>query len=212
MDLSKIDNDFTNEEAERVNVYVQNGCIGLHDLVKDEAKVNSMFSLYMSGKTYAEISRITRTKKDIVLYMSAKMRWYKKRMEYLNEIQNKMTNKISETRVESLNFITNLINFHHKYYGDKIDKYLRTNDDSVVEDIDLKMLNHYFKSIEVLEKVVNPANVKKGGSNTTININATDGAKVEQLDDNTVEITPGTTGDLLKKLSELKDSKRNSDK
>jgi len=212
MDLSKIDNDFTNEEAERVNVYVQNGCIGLHDLVKDEAKVNSMFSLYMSGKTYAEISRITRTKKDIVLYMSAKMRWYKKRMEYLNEIQNKMTNKISETRVESLNFITNLINFHHKYYGDKIDKYLRTNDDSVVEDIDLKMLNHYFKSIEALEKVVNPANVKKGGSNTTININATDGAKVEQLDDNTVEITPGTTGDLLKKLSELKDSKRNSDK
>jgi hypothetical protein len=208
MDLSKIDNDFTDEEVERVNAYVSNGSAGLEVVVKDEHKMNSLFGLYMAGKTYEEISKISRVKKDIVLYLSAKMRWYEKRMEYLEDIQRQMTKKLSHTRIESLNFISDLINCHHKYYGDEINRYLQTNDRTIIENLDLKSLTQYFKSIEILEKILNPANVTKGGgSGTTININAA-GSKIDATDDS-IEITPSNTGDILKALANLKDKKKN---
>lgn len=211
MDLSKIDNDFTEEEAQRINTFVANGSIGLETLVKDEHKVNSLFGLYMAGKTYTEISKISRVKKDLVLYMSAKMKWYEKRMEYLDDIQNQMTQKLKNTRVQSLNFISDLINFHHKYYGDEINEYLRTNDKSIIDNLDLKALSQYFKSIEILEKILNPSNVNRGGSGATININAV-GSKIE-ADENTIEITPrnSDTADLLKALAKIKDEKKSDE-
>lgn len=209
MDLSKIDNDFTDDEVEKINTFVQNGCPGLDTLVKDEHRVNSLFSLYMSGKTYTEVSKISKTKKNLVLYMAAKMQWYEKRMLYLNDIQKNMTTKIKDTRTESLNFIASLISMHHKYYGDKINDYLRTGDRDIVDNLDLKQLTQYFKSIEILEKVMNPSNVNKGsGSGTTVNINSSDGSTVKQLDENTIEVTPGKTGDLLRALSQIKDENK----
>lgn len=210
MDLSKIDNDFTDEEVEKINTYVSNGSVGLEVVVRDEHKTNSLFGLYMAGKSYEEISKISRVKKDIVLYLSAKMRWYEKRMEYLEDIQRQITKKLSHTRVESLNFISDLINCHHKYYGDEINKYLQTNDRTIIDNLDLKSLAQYFKSIEILEKMLNPTNVSKGaGSGTTININAA-GSKIDATD-NAIEITSSNTGDILKALASLKDKKKNEE-
>lgn len=209
MDLSKIDNDFTNEEVERINTFVDNGCIGLETLVKDEHKVNGLFGLYMSGKTYVEISKISRVKKDLVLYMSAKMKWYEKRMEYLNDIQKNMLKKLTDTRVESLNFIANLISVHHKYYGEEMNEYLRTGDRTIIENLDLKQLSQYFKSIELLEKILNPTNVKTGGgSNMNVNVNASDGATLTQINENTLEIKPGNTGSILEALAKHKEEKK----
>jgi hypothetical protein len=205
MELTK-DNDFTEEEAKRINTFVSNGLIGLESIVKDEHRVNSLFGLYMSGKGYEEISKVSKVKKDIVLYLSAKMKWYEKRMEYLENIQRQMTQKLTHTRIESLNFITDLITCHHKYYGDEINKYLQTNDRTIIENLDMKALGQYFKSIEVLEKVLNPTNVTRGGSGTTININAA-GSKVEATND-AIEITPNNTGDILKALATIKDKKK----
>lgn len=212
MDLSKIDNDFSEDEVETINKFVSNGSIGLETLAKDEAKITGMYSLYMSGKTYIEISKISKVKKPLVLYMSAKMKWYEQRMEYLTEIQKSMTKKITDTRVQSMNFITDLINFNHKYYGEKIEQYMATGDRAVVDNIDMKALTQYFKSIEVLEKILNPANVtpRGSGSGATININAA-GADV-QMDGDTVDITPGNQGDILKALSKLKDAQKNKEK
>jgi len=208
MDLTKIENDFTPEEVNKVNDFVKNGCQGLENLVKQEHKINSMFSLYMSGKNYTEISKITKVKKNMVLYMSAKMRWYDKRMEYLNDIQNNITKKIKDTRLESLNFISNLISMHHKYYGEEIDKYMATGDKDIVDNMDLKSLSQYFKSIEILEKILNPTNVNKGNGGVNVNINAADGGKEEKEDDNTIEITSGNAGNVLKALAEMKDKEK----
>jgi hypothetical protein len=211
MNLTKTDNDFTDEDIQRIDTYVSNGSAGLESVVKDEYKVNSLFSLYMAGKTYEEISKISRVKKDIVLYLSAKMKWYEKRMEYLDDIQRQIAKKLAHTRIESLNFISDLINCHHKYYGDEINKYLQTNDRTIIDNLDLKSLGQYFKSIEILEKIMNPSNVTKGtGANTTININAA-GSKIDTNND-TIEITPSNTGDILKALANLKDKNKNDNK
>jgi hypothetical protein len=206
MDLSKTDNDFTEEDVQRVNTFVSNGSVGLESIVKDEHKVNSLFGLYMAGKTYEEISKISRVKKDVVLYLSAKMKWYEKRMAYLEDIQRQMTKKLTYTRIESLNFISDLINCHHKYYGDEINKYLQTNDRTIIDNLDMKALGQYFKSIEILEKILNPTNTNRTGSGTTININAA-GSKVDANNDS-IEITPSNTGDILKALANLKDKSK----
>jgi hypothetical protein len=205
MDLTTTDNDFDEKEVERINTFVANGCIGLETLSKDEHKINAIFGLYMSGRTYTEISKVSKVKKDLVLYMAAKFNWYEKRMEYINDIQKQMTKKLTNTRIQSLNFISNLISVHHKYYGEEIDKYLMTGDRDIIDNLDLKQLSQYFKSIEILEKVMNPANLNRGGSGTTVNINTPDGGKVEQLDSKTLQITPGKTGDVLRALAAKKD-------
>lgn len=207
MDLSKIDNDFTEDDVKRINTFVSNGSIGLESVVKDEHKINSLFSLYMAGKTYEEISKISRVKKDIVMYLSAKMTWYEKRMSYLEDIQRQITTKLSNTRIESLNFISDLITCHHKYYGDEINKFLQTNDRTIIDNLDLKALGQYFKSIEILEKILNPSNINRNQSSATININAA-GSKIEATEDS-IEITPSTTGDILKALAALKENKKN---
>jgi len=203
MDLTNIDNDFDEKEVERINTYVKHGCMGLETIVKDETKMASLFSLYMAGKTYTEIATIGGAKKNIVLYLSAKMRWYEKRMEYLSDIEKNMTKKMTETRIESMNFITSLIGFHHKYYGDEINKYMATNDRTIIDGLDLKSLGQYFKSIEILEKIMNPTNVRTGGgSGATININAA-GADIK-TDKDTIEITPSNTGNILQALADMK--------
>ena len=211
MDLTKIDNDFSEEEVETINTFVENGCIGLATLAKEEHKINNMFGLYMGGKTYIEISKVTKTKKNLVLYMAAKMGWYEKRITYIDEIQKSMTTKIKDIKVKSLNFTADLIEFHHKFYGDRIAQYMATGDRTVIDGLDLKSLNMYFKAIENLEKILNPTNVTRGGgSGATININAA-GADVSMSDD-TVEITPGNQGDILKALAKMKDDKKKEDK
>lgn len=207
MDLSKIDNDFTEEDVKKINAFVSNGSMGLESVVKDEHRVNSLFSLYMAGKTYEEISKICRVKKEIVLYLAAKMTWYEKRMAYLEDIQRQIATKMSNTRIESLNFISDLITCHHKYYGDEINKFLQTNDRTIIDNLDLKALGQYFKSIEILEKILNPSNINRTQSSATININAA-GGKIETTE-NTIEITPSTTGDILKALASLKEKKKN---
>ena len=210
MDLTKIDNDFTKDEMKDLDTFVKNGCIGLSEIAGQDIRINNMFSLYMSGRTYIEISKITKTKKNIVYYMSAKFNWYSKRMEYLNSIQDAMVKKITTTRVESINFIANLIQFHHKWYGEKIDKYMETGDNLHIEDMDVKSLGQYFKSIEILEKMLNPSNVNKpGNSGTIININSA-GNEINSSDikDNTIDVEPGAAGDILKKLAKLKDIKK----
>ena len=209
MDLAKIENDLEEKEVERVNDYVSNGLIGLESVVKDEHKVNAMFGLYMEGKTYTEISKIARVKKDVVLYLSCKLRWYEKRMEYLDDIQNRMVSTLTTTKVQSLSFIQTLITMHHKYYGEAIEQYLMTGDRDIIDGLDLKQLTQYFKSIEMLERTLNPTNVKKP-SGTTVNIN-TAGGEVKQIDDQTLEITPGVAGDVLRALAKQKDEKKKED-
>ena len=210
MDLTTIDHDFEEKEVEKIKTYVANGLIGLQSVVKDEHKVNAMFGLYMEGKTYTEISKISKTKKDIVLYLSAKLKWYEQRMDYLEDIQSKMVQTLKTTKIQSLSFIQTLITMQHKYYGDVINQYLMTGNRDLIDGLDLKQLTQYFKSIEILERTLNPTNVKSPKGGTTVNIN-TQGGTVEQIDDKTLEITPGVTGDVLRALAKQKDDKKKDD-
>jgi hypothetical protein len=60
--------------------------------------------------------------------------------------------------------------------------------------------------MEMLEKIINPVNVNTKNS-PTININAGSGSEIK-MNENSIEINPGKTGDILKALAKLKDESK----
>lgn len=178
--------DFTEEEKQSLEDYRKNGCPGLIKLTDSQAF--QWFELYMSGKTYSEIAQITRQKKDLILYVSAKASWHEHRMRYYGDMAANILNKYEQTRLESVNTMATGISALNKYFGKRFNKFIQTGDESIVEDMDTKLLGQYYKAIESLNKMVG-ASIDDSGKNgqPLVNINMTNG-KVTQTSENTIEI------------------------
>lgn len=194
--------DLSPEEKSSLENYIKNGCPGLTKL--EDAQVFKWFELYMAGKTYAEISAITRDKKDLIVYVAYKSKWLEKRTEYFASITQTMTNKITNIRAESINTVATIVSSLNKYFGKKFDQYLATNDESIIENIDSKILEKYYKSLEILEKVVNPTSKDPNRNpSTPVNINIST-ASVQQSSESSLDISVEEPSDILKKLAEQK--------
>ena len=204
IELKAPSDDMTAEERESLKNYMDNGMPGLTRV--QESDIFQWFKLYMSGKTYNEIAESTKTKKDLILYMSYKQDWVGKRHEHYNELLQNMIHKMSQAKLQSVNTITKMISALAKYYGDMFDQFLKNNDKSVIEGIDTKMLSQYYKSMEVLEKLVTPPKTRPDDgdeSRPNININMGSGT-VKQIDDKTLEVDDNTAEKILLALAAKK--------
>jgi hypothetical protein len=201
MEVTKFSEDLSEEEQVSLQNYISNGCPGLVKI--DDTKVFKWFELYMSGKSYSEIATITREKKDLIVYIAHRGKWHEKHMQYYADIASNLTNKIKKVKLESANTVATAITALGKYYGDQFNKYLLTNDSSIIANMDTKTLAQYYKSIEVLDKMMSPNSGSSGdGGGPSVNINVGSNAKIEQKDDKTVEITTDeAAGDLIKALA-----------
>lgn len=196
--------DFTEEEKQALEDYRKNGCPGLTKLTDSQAF--QWFELYMSGKTYSEIAQITRTKRDLILYVSAKAKWHEHRMRYYGDMANNILQKYEQTRLESVNTVATGISALNKFFGKKFNKYIQTGDESHIEDMDTKLLGQYYKAIESLNKMVGASldNDPDNPKGPLVNINMT-GGKVTQTDENTLEIeTEKQASDILSILAKKK--------
>lgn len=210
------ESDFTEDEVRSLQEWKDNNRPGLHSLTQDKAF--QWFKLYMAGKTYSEIAQMTNTKKDLVLFVSERHNWMTLKMDHLKDISSNMLQKYQETKVQSLNTMMTMVSALNKYFGSKYDKYLKTNDESILENIDSKMLAQYQKANESIDTIIaeltrDPED--RGNSKTpTININMNGNSKVTQTDDNTLDIDPveeGEARDILEKLSRLKKLRSSDD-
>lgn len=205
MDLIKFSDDMHEDEQKSLQDFISNGCPGLTKI--EDSKVFKWFELYMSGKNYAEISQITKEKKDLIMYIAHKSKWHDKRMQYYSDISMSLTNKLKRVKLESANTVANAISALGKYYNDQFNKYLLTNDKGIIETMDTKTLAQYYKSIEVLDKIITPP-TEDTSKQPVVNVNVNSGTKVEQKDDQTIEITTeDAAGDLLKALAKYQRSK-----
>jgi len=200
--------DFTEEEKQSLEEYRKNGCPGLVKLTDSQAF--QWFELYMSGKTYSEIAQIARQKKDLILYVSAKANWHEHRMKYYGDMAANILNKYEQTRLESVNTMATGISALNKYFGKRFNKFIQTGDESIVEDMDTKLLGQYYKAIESLNKMVGASIDESGKSGQPlVNINMTNG-KVTQTSENTIEID--TDDEASKILAALVNKKLKIDK
>ena len=165
-------------------------------------------NLYLIGKSYAEIA--SQTKSDIVqiLYISDRHKWPVKKDEYFRSIADTLQSRIMNTRMEGLNFLTDVMNMYHKTMGTKIKKYLETNDEKILESVDIKSLDKYFKTIEVVDKLV----FKKDEDDprkTNQFFNFFGNASIRKKDDNTVEISSEPSSDIdLLEMEKFRDASK----
>lgn len=194
--------DMSEAEIESLQDYIHNGCPGL--IKATESDLFKWFGLYMAGKTYEEIAQLTGVRRDLVLYISYKSSWCEKRMNHYNDLIQNLSQKVSQTKLDSANTISTMITALNKYYGDKFNKFLASHDKSLLEKLDTKLLAQYNKSHDVLDKIIAQAQGKgEEKENPLVNINVKSG-QVKQVDDNTLEITDDSVSTILKALVEAK--------
>jgi len=100
-------------------------------------------------------------------------------------------------------FLLQLIHMWQKKIGNKITKYLATDNEQFAKDIDLKEVDKYLKTVEMLHKLSSEKGGNAGGT-PAVGLNLGDGDTIERKGDNTVEITPKSKaiGDMLKQFAD----------
>lgn len=202
-DITSSYSPFSDDEMMAIEQYVNNGKPGLIN-IKDE-HITKWFDLYMSGKTYKEISKLEGVPVDEILYISKEFDWHGKKMVHFGDLIEGMTGKLTQIKLETTNTLNTTISAMNKYFGNKFNSYLQTNDNAVMEDIDTKLLVQYYKAVDTLSKLTAPVKTLDNDSPATppVNINL-NGETTIQSDGQDIKITKENAGDVLKMLAGAK--------
>jgi hypothetical protein len=206
MDVANLPEDLSSEEKRSVTEFVTNGCPGLVKI--DDTKVFKWFELYMSGKSYSEIALLTKDKKDLIMYVSCRSRWHDKRMEYYRDMSTAFAQKLKTAKLASANTVVNAITALSKYHDKKFNEFLINNDHSIIDNLDTKVLGQYYKSLEMLDKLMRPdGEEEKEPKAPTVNIHVPSNSTVTMEGEDTVKInSDDAAGELLKALSKYQRS------
>jgi len=200
--------DFSQEERESLDNYKSNGCPSL--LKTSESDAFQWFELYMSGKTYLEIATLTNSKRDVILYFSEKCAWHEKRMAHYSDMSDAVVAKCMASKLEALDTMTTMVSALNKYYGGKFNKYLKNKDDSIIEEIDTKMLSQYYKVMDSIDKIINPKNPEEPNSGvpkaTAYTQNTSD--VLDSIEDEDGEVSENEASEALKNLAILSRSRK----
>jgi hypothetical protein len=200
IDPKEIKTDMTFEEEQDLQKFVEKDMPGLSAVTDDQ--LAQLFSMYMKGKTYTEIAQAMKVKKQVLLCLSHQNDWYLKKAEYYNAIQKNIQNRLIQTKIDSVNFLADVIGAYHKDLGDKVAKVLATGG-KITEFLDGKEMTVYFRALEKIENMATPKR-DPGEGKPGININISGDAKTKVSDDGkTLEIESSSTGEILKNLANL---------
>lgn len=210
MTVTEPTTDLTPRDIEIIQAYVDEG---MPDIGKiGPSDIARMMELYLSGRTYRQIAMTMQKKKTVILFLGNKFNWFELRQEYLNDLESTVRAKVIESKLVSQDFLLQMTHMWQKKIGNKMNKYFQTGDESAVEDIDLKEIDKYLKTIEILHKL----DQAPRGQNPMIGLNAGDGVVIRKTSANEMEITPKqkTVTNLLKDYEEFtkeQEIKNNSD-
>lgn len=205
----QLSNDFSQKDLEVIQAYKEAGLQGIG--IVDEKKMASMLEMYLSGKTYRQISTTMQIKKEIVLYMSFKFNWFEMRQDYLQDMESSMRGRVLEAKIVNQDFLLQLQAMWQKKIGTKIQKYLSTDNEEFANEIDLKEVDKYLKTVELLQKLAAEGKAPADNTRPLIGVNAGDGVTITRTGENSMEITPKSKaiGDALKMFA---DSRREDEK
>lgn len=206
--LTDLPQDMTKEEKEAVQDFIDNGCPGI--IRVQDGDIFKFFQLYMSGKTYAEIATITKSPKDMIMFLAYRSKWMEHRFKHYENISLNILDKVKQVKLDSANNLVTIVKALGQYCEMKYNGFLSTRNQEVIEKIDSKIVTQYFKAIELLDKVLSDDEPSEGEAGKTkgplVNINMAMGAtaSIKQTDPKTLEITDETAGDLVKALASMK--------
>lgn len=207
--IAEPDTDLSTKDLELVQKYVDGGLVGVGAV--DAKKLTTMLDLYLSGKTYRQISNVVNLPKQVVMYMSYRFNWFELRREYLTDLESSMRSRLIEDRVVTKDFLLELKQMWQKKIGSNITKYLATDNVDFANAIDLKEVDKYLKTVEILHRLDADRGPKGSGTPPAVGLNLGEGVTIVKTGDNAVEITPKSKA-LSEQLKQFANFKRDEDK
>ena len=185
--VPKLTTDFTEADIKAIEAFEADGCPGLANI--DDVNLTRMLELYLSGKTYRQISVILRVPKPVILYMSHKFKWLEMRTEYLAELEFTIRNRVLDAKLASQDFLLQIMHLYQKKIGSKLNKYLSTDNEDFANAIDLKEVDKYLKTVDMLHKLTSEG--KGSDGKPAVGLNLGEGTvTIKKVGPNEVEITP----------------------
>ena len=196
--------DITPKELEAVAKFKEEGMPGLFTVVQSEVTYVKALDLYMSGKTYHEISKVVNVKKDIILFLAHKHEWYNTKMQHLAILDANIKERIIQADLMNQDFVLQIQQFFLKKIGRKMTRFMASGDDEAANAVDKKDLEMYMKSVALLREI--SSEKIPSGHRPTVGLNIGDGVTVRKVGENQVEISPRnkTVGEMLNDLANLK--------
>jgi len=201
--------DFSELDIQKIEKFKEEGLPGLANV--GDTTIVKCLELYLNGKTYSQISNLARIKKPIVLYLSQKFNWFLIKKEYFQDLVENIQQRTLETKIASQDFLLQLIQFWQLKIGKSINRFLLTGDEGASKEIDLKEIDKYLKTLEILYRLTGE---KTASDKPAVGLNLGEGVTVKKVGDNTVEITPKqkATGNLLNQLANFRREQENMKK
>lgn len=206
--IKEPETDLAPKDLELVQKYVDEGLPGVG--LVDAKKLTTMLDLYLSGRTYRQISNIVSLPKQAVMYMSYKFNWFQLRREYLEDLEANIRPRVIEANLVNQDFILELQQMYQKKIGSNIRKYLATDNVEFANAIDLKEVDKYLKTVELLHRLSTDKPGKAGGT-PAVGLNLGEGVTIVKKGDNEVEITPKSKA-LSEQLKQFANFKREEEK
>ncbi len=201
--------DLSDKDMRAVEKYVEAGLPGIAAV--DGEKLAKIMDLYLSGKTYHQIAMVLNVPKPAVMYLSNKFNWFAVRNEYMMDLEASIRGRLLESRLVNQDFLLQIVQLFQKKIGNKITKYLATDDESHANSIDLKEIDKYLKTLDALHRLSADPKAAAGAATSPIGLNVGDGMSITKNEDGGIDITPKSKaiGDMLKQFA---DSRREEDK
>ncbi len=202
--------DFTMKDLETIEKFKTDGMLGLHT-IKDTDVERSM-ALYMDGKSYRQIAQVLKIKKDVVLFLAHKFKWFELRQDYLEELHATLKDKVTESKLQSQEFLLELVLAYQKKVSRNVHQYLRTDNADFFDKIDPKDISTVLKVMELLHKF-SSENAGMPGDKSLVAFNGMgEGVTITKTGTNSVEITPKAPSPFSSKLKQFAEMKRQQEK
>ncbi len=198
------ESDITPIELQAIEKFKEAGMPGLASVAQNEVTLTKALDLFLSGKTYHEISKIVNVKKDIILYLGHKFDWYGTKMQQLQILDACIKERILQAKLMNQDFVLQIQQFFLKKIGRKMTRFMASGDDEVADSVALKDVDMYMKSVDLLDKI--STEKVPTGHRPTVGLNLGDGVTVKKVGEGEVVITPRnkTAGEMLKEFADMK--------
>lgn len=202
--------DLTSRDLEVINEYVVAGLPAVASI--DDIKMTRILDMYLSGRTYRQIAMTMSVPKPLILYLSHKFNWFQLRQEYMIDLEASSRPRVLEAKLMNQDMLMQLQQMWRKKIGSNITKYLATDNVDFANAIDLKEVDKYLKTVEMLHRL--GSEKAPGQGNPTVGLNLGDGVTIVKKGDNEVEITPKNKaiGDMLKQFADFRREEENKPK
>jgi len=155
-----------------------------------------MFELYLEGYSCEQIAKVNAPfKEGEILFLRKKYQWDENRDQYCFNLQSQMRDKLMKQKLESLEFLTNMLSVTHKEHKEKTLKYLQTGKDEDKPDTWVTGPTAYKGLLEAIQKLTGEDRV------ITQNIKSESKVTVDSNQPITV-ISPELQAKVLKRLAQ----------